>query len=351
MDLKKPLEDEECEVLTASNLRKEYKKISQPYLKLLNKRVCLCANCDKWLRRDAFYNDKRFKSGFYPICSNCLLKMATDYDEKEDKYLDNKGKTIRVFSMLNLPFIDSMYERAKEIVYGDEYADSKKKTAYAQLLVTVKSLPQYNKLTFKDSNYVSDEATYDDYLKANAAVLKKGKKRFGQGYSDQDLIFLETEYEDWVKRYVCENKAQEILFQRICFKELDIDKAQKSGKDTKELDKTLQDLMGSLSVKPNQSSSNALTEAKTFGQLIDKWEEEQPVPEPEEVFKDVDRIGTLIDVFFKGHLSKMMGLKNAFSSLYEKFMDKYRVENPEYAEDEDTEHLFNQIFSEVTDDE
>ena len=50
----------------------------------------------------------------------------------------------------------------------------------------------------------------------------------------------------------------------------------------------------------------------TFGQLIDKWEQEKPIPEPDEEFKDVDKIGLYIDVFFKGHLSKMMGLKNAF---------------------------------------
>ena len=70
------------------------------------------------------------------------------------------------------------------------------------------------------------------------------------------------------------------MFQRICSIELEIRKAQKEKRDTKDLDKTLQDLMSSLSVKPSQSNSNALTEAKTFGQLIQKWEEEKPIPEP-----------------------------------------------------------------------
>ena len=59
--------------------------------------------------------------------------------------------------------------------------------------------------------------------------------------------------------------------------------------------------------------------------------------------KDVDGIGLLIDVFFKGHLSKMMGLRNAFSTLYDKFMKKYTVDKPEMNE-EDEEALFNQIF-------
>ena len=142
-----------------------------------------------------------------------------------------------------------------------------------------------------------------------------------------------------------------MLFKRICFKQLEIDKAQKAGRETKELDKTLQELMGSLSVKPSQKNSNSLTETMTFGQLIDKWEQEKPIPEPDEEFKDVDKIGLYIDVFFKGHLSKMMGLKNAFSALYERFIAKYTFKKPEYDEDVDSEVLFDKIFGKSIDDE
>ena len=47
----------------------------------------------------------------------------------------------------------------------------------------------------------------------------------------------------------------------------------------------------------------------------------------------------------------MMGLKNAFSSLYEKFMSKYTVKKPQYDEDFDSEALFDQIFGSKMDDE
>lgn len=40
----------------------------------------------------------------------------------------------------------------------------------------------------------------------------------------------------------------------------------------------------------------------------------------------------------------MMGLKNAFSSMYDKFMKKYTVKKPEYDEDTDSEELFDKIF-------
>lgn len=106
--------------------------------------------------------------------------------------------------------------------------------------------------------------------------------------------------------------------------------------------------MSSLQIKPSQTNSNALTEAKTFGQLIEKWEDEwdggKPIPEPDEDFKDPDHMITLVDTFFKGHLAKMMGLKNGFSRLYDKYMKKYTVSQPQYDEDTDSEAIFEQIF-------
>ena len=178
--------------------------------------------------------------------------------------------------------------------------------------------------------------------------MKQAKKRFGIDYSPQDLLFLETEYQDWIKRYPCENKAQEVLYKNMCITQLNIENKQKIGKDTKDELKSLQDIMSSLQIKPSQTNSNALTEAKTFGQLIEKWEDEwdggNPIPEPEPEFADVDKIGTLIDVFFKGHLARMMGLKNGFSHLYEKFIKKYTVNRPQYDEDADSEVIFEQLF-------
>ena len=60
--------------------------------------------------------------------------------------------------------------------------------------------------------------------------------------------------------------------------------------------------------------------------------------------QDVDKIGQYIDVFFRGHLAKMMGLKNGLSNIYTKYMKKYTVERPEYEGDEDNEALFDAIF-------
>ena len=37
-------------------------------------------------------------------------------------------------------------------------------------------------------------------------------------YKEEDYIFLENEYQDWITRYECNTKAQESIFERLSFK-------------------------------------------------------------------------------------------------------------------------------------
>lgn len=342
--LKPALTEDEVRKTGVAQIRQAYNNLAKDYNRILDGDLCYCHKCNEFRNTDAFYTDKTYSSGLFPICKKCLIGMACDYDKKTNQYTDNRDKTMDVLKMMNLPYIDSMYQSALTSC-AEDIQDKHRNTAWSHYITVIKSLPNWRGKTWKDSEMPSDYFNGDEQeINENSRTLKQARKRFGDGYSNSDLMFLENEYQDWIKRYACENKAQEILFKRICFKELEIDKAQKSGKDTKELDKTLQDLMGSMALKPNQNNSNALTEAKTFGQLIQKWENEEPIPEPDEEFRQVNKIGLYLDVFFKGHMSRMMGLKNAFSNTYDKFIKKYTVDKPQYDEDTDSETLFNQIF-------
>lgn len=175
-------------------------------------------------------------------------------------------------------------------------------------------------------------------------VDEKTIKFFGIGFTDEDYEFLQEQYSDWTLRHECQTKAQEEVFKRICFKQLEILKATRRGEDTKNLDDTFQKLLDTAKLQPKQNSGDTISDAQTFGTLIDKWENTRPLPEIDEELRDVDKIGLYLDVFFKGHLAKMMGLKNGFSRLYSKYMKQYTVEKPEYENDEDSEALFDAIF-------
>lgn len=345
--------DKEIQMLGVKAVKDYAKKLSETYTKLIDYDYIFCHKCGEFLSATTFYGDDRFATGKFPICKKCVSMMVEQRHKKTDVPNETKESVQEVLRLMDLPYIDSFYEDCVKGAW-DEVKEKNRTSPFATYNTAIRSLPQWKGMKWKDSEFDEDHVDDMEEFNENSRVVKQGKKRFGRNYNTADLVFLENEYQDWIKRYPCDTKAQEILFQRICCKELEIDKAQKAGKDTKEMDKTLQDLMGSLQVKPNQSNSNALTEAKTFGQLIQRWEDEydggKPIPEPSEEFQDVDKIGLYIDVFFKGHLSKMMDLKNGFSRLYDKFMKKYTVTKPQYNEDIGSEELFDQIFGTNIDD-
>ncbi len=330
-----------------SILRTEYNTLASDYTDVVNGEKLLCPCCGEWKRATAFYQDQRYATGRFYFCMECLLDMATDYDKKTKVRTDNREKTMKVLQMLDLPFIESLYQGMLKKIEEDT-GERQRPTAFQSMVTQYKSLPQYRGKAWKDSSYTAtDEDLEDDddsASKISPRAVKNGRKRFGAGYSDEEYQFLENEYQEWVTRYECNTKAQEEIFERLCMKKLEIHKATLEGSATDKLDATYQQLLTTANITPKQSAANNITDAQTFGTLIQKFEETRPLPEVDPDLKDVDGIGLLIDVFFKGHLSKMFGLKNAFANIYEKYMKKYTVEPPKYEEEEDSESIFEKVF-------
>lgn len=345
--IKEPLTEEEVKKRNVSTLRKDYNALANDYRKIIDLGYVYCHGCNMFKNKTGFYSDKRNASGYFHLCKECVLRIVEN--RKNDRQLPNETEESvkTMLQMMDKPYLDTLYQKTKVGVENNS-GERAKNSVFAAYLTQINSLPQYNKKTWANSDFgfgnMTEEQIYEDNKK-NSKLLDAAKKRFGvdTAYSYEELIWLEEQYQDWVSRYPCDSKSQEVLFKRLCCQELEINKTQKTGRSTKDLDAAFQSTMSSLGIKPNQSNLDALADTLTFGQLIDKWEQEKPIPEPEEEFKDVDKIGLYIDVFFKGHLSKMMGLRNAFSTLYDKFMKKYTVNKPEMNE-EDEEALFNQIF-------
>lgn len=161
-------------------------------------------------------------------------------------------------------------------------------------------------------------------------------KFFGFGYTDNEYEYLEDQYGDWCARYECKTKAQEELFKSLCIAQLTIQRAQKQGttKDVNDAMKTFQDLLGTANLKPSQTNDNALADQNSFGTLIKKWENERPIAEPEEEWKDVDGIERYIDTYFLGHLCNLVHVKNDKEAAYRAEMEKHTVKPPVYEEDD-----------------
>ena len=342
--LRQALTADEVKKTGVSDVRKAYVELAKDYNRIIDGDICYCHRCNEFKVRTAFYQDKRFISGLYCECKECLLDQATDYDKKTKSRIDNKEKTIEVLRKLDLPYIDSLYQSALSTIKAD-VGERTRENAYQHMLVMLKSLPQYKNKTFADSEFSEADLVEDEeQVKIVQKTIKAGKKRFGMGFSNEDYMYLENNYQDWCSRTQVDSLSQETYVKQICLQLLDIDKDRKAGKDvSKKLD-SLDKLMNAANLQPKQNITNSATDALTFGQLIEKWEMEDPIPEPDEEFKDVNHIGKLIRVFFSGWLCKALGIKNAYSQECEDFMAQYEVVKQEVKEEGSSSDIYDRLF-------
>lgn len=312
---------------------------------MLDLDIIYCPHCGKWKSIKAFYGSSESKSGIEHLaCKDCILDMCTDKG-KDGAKIDNRDKTIATFRRLNWCFNDSDY-KAQLRTLEEDANERTRSCAVAILITMIRSLPQYRNKTFADSDFGVDdiENNTEENTKIVQKTLKNAKRRFGSNYTNEELMFLENEYQDWIHRYECNQKAQEETFENLAVLKLMKRSAIKNGKSTKELDNSYQQWLDTGNLKPKQNTLDTFSDAQTMGTLIQKYEEERPLPEIDPELEDVDNIGLYIDAFYRGHASKMLGLKNRFSQIYERVMAKYTVKQPNYDEETDSEILFDKIF-------
>ena len=248
--------------------------------------------------------------GYLPWCNECREQMFDFYAKKynnEDEAIDRLDDKILEASdhaQTYTPKINTYMGRLNMKQHAgksyDDVIDRKKKEALAAGRV------------------------------ANTKVTQKMRNFWGAGLDEQD------HYQNLITRHECKTAAQEILFKRIAKGELNCEKADATGdtKKIKEANDNLQNLMGSAQIKPNQTNDNALAETNTFGTLIQKWEEERPIPEPAPEWQDVDGIGKYFRVWVLGSLLKMFHLNNPYQTEFDEEMEKYTAHKPEAIEDD-----------------
>lgn len=271
---------------------------------------------------------------FLPICNHCLDELFNHYTV----VLGSEEESIRRLCMkFDIYYNDSIVKASRKV--NANYSRIK---AY----ISKANLNQYRDKTYDTT--IEEETTdtinsIEDIKESDIKIPQKTVRFFGVGFSPEDYKFLQEQYDDWTARHECKTKAQEELFKTICMSQLNILETQRNGGKITEAMSAFQGLLGSANLKPNQTNSNALADQNTLGTLIKKWENEKPVPEPDPEWKDVDGIVRYINVYFLGHLCKMMGIKNSYSRMYEEEMAKYKVDKPQYESDD--EALFDAVFS------
>lgn len=167
---------------------------------------------------------------------------------------------------------------------------------------------------------------------------------WGSDFEPEFVMKLDKRYKHWTDGADLD-KGSVSLYKQICILEEMINRDAAEGKPVDKNMNMLNTLLGSLNQKPVQKKeADSSSDNTTFGEWIRKWENLRPIPEPDPELRDVDGIVRYITVFFFGHLARMLGIKNAYSKLYDEEIAKLRVDRPEFDGDDD-ETMFNEIFS------
>lgn len=319
---------------------------------------CLC--CNKEYPIDKFSDSQSilYRSiAKLPYCQSCVVDIYNQYVQEftNKNYKQPEQKAVqRICMAFDLFYNDKLYQKISKD-FNKAYDNSVKNTSLISLYFKNRNLAQYkddgtdyNASIFKEYDLIQDEersmVIFHRTDEEKEQIINKASEFFGEGFSDEDYLFLQKEYEDWTSRHECQTKAQEEIFKDICFNRLRNLKALRKNEDTKDISAAFDRMLSSGKLQPKQNYSEATSDSQTFGTLLKKWEETRPLPEIDPELKDVDTIGKYMDVFVRGHTCKMVGIENAYSHLYTDEMKKYTVNLPEYDSDSDSEIIFDMMF-------
>ena len=166
--------------------------------------------------------------GKIPYCRSCLDEIYQDYFKKYKSlnYLNPDRKAIeRICMALDIYYSDKIFDSAVKV------SAIRQEATLLALYLTQAKLYQYRKKNYDNTIQEKFEKTKDDNGsmsvhtkrdKEQDGIIKEASKFFGTGFSDEDYLFLQEQYADWTTRHECQTKAQEEIFKRICFKQLEI---------------------------------------------------------------------------------------------------------------------------------
>lgn len=300
-------------------MTKETKGIKIPESKVCSKCLTDKKTSDYYMTANTLINvDQRLS-----ICKQCFWDIVD---------FKNKSSLIEALRTIDRPYLNEMYLSAKK-------SERKNLTGeYMRLLGMKQNLGK----RYVDSEFGEDSEEMikkaSDFQHEEIGFTQEEMEQliqfWGRGFSLEEYEFLQTEYETFLNAYEADSYTMQVLFQEAAHQRLTIKQNREKGIAVDKDLKTLQDIFTSANIKPIQETGANATEQATFGTMIKKFEDERPIPEPDPEWKDVNKIKKYIDVFFKGHLSRMLGLENDTQSTYEKETSKYTVTPPNYDGDD-----------------
>lgn len=271
--------------------------------------------------------------GHIPFCKKCIGKIATGF---YNSYGNKKVAIFLTCMKLDVRFFSATYEN----VFKDNISVDRLMFAYIEEQLKVPfseggnfddagySMGVYELLkSYVDSGMESAEdieASWVSYI-----VTKDDLDFWGGGYTQEGYYFLSNTMKGYIESFghATSSASTLELLKQICYTTWEIKQARdmqpSNADDIDKLTKRLSTLLADAHMKPSQKKESS-GNADTFGEMIRRIENDDPIPDPlpewtrEDVFDDLGQ-------WIVGHLAKMMDKTAEDTENYEKEMEKYTV--------------------------
>ena len=326
--------------------RRSQEKASAPTVSTQKHYCCRCGTA--YSRKKGFFpvsHSPMYRgSGYLPFCVECVDEM---YDQYVQELGDAKEAMRRMCMKMDLYWSESIYT----IVERSAGTNSRVRNYIGKTNI-VRHIDKTFDDTIKEETAAgglamtqSEEPAVEDDIPTDQAIIDF----WGAGFQHDFYMELERRYDNWTggeEKAKSLQPAERALYQQICMQEAIISRAAAAGDPTDKAVNTLNNLLGSMNLKPAQRKENADVELDKMplGVGIQKWEYSRPLPETPKENRDIRGVIKNITTWYLGHACKMVGLKNSYCKAYEDAMEELRVKRPEYDE-EDDDSMLSDIFN------
>lgn len=260
-----------------------------------------CTRCGMEKKIGDFYKSNSIIYSYNKILTVCKECTVEIFESLFQEYKSDKIALYKICRMLDVYYSDVAYDTSKK------ESISRSMGFAPTYFKNINSLKQYKDRTFDEVDVSESEVVFREETGESEYEIPQNMKEFwGFGFSDSEYVFLQRYYDDLTSAYEDKTPIQRNIYKDLAVNELKKSKCQNST-DYKRYIDIQSALMNDANIKPIQDKGD--DSLSTWGLWIKKIEEEEPIPEAIDEFKDVDGILGYIQKFFVKHMSRIFGLE------------------------------------------
>lgn len=301
----------------------------------VEKLPCLCCGKEKaetkefYLTKSRIYDDMiRSRRGRMLICKSCFFEL---YDKFKDRYQDELRALYHLCMMFDICYDAKLAMSSKSQQNTRKDKHSLLKNYVKNINSSIGANSTIGKTSLDSEHIIMDDSLIEKQEVETKEVKKEKKnkikieedcdyenmkipshikKRWGSGYSNEEYMYLEDNYEEFYDAYSHETPAERMLLMNITKSLLEAERSRKAGK-TKEYEnmmKLVSSMLTDANIKPSQKKNKGDEVGECFGTFIENIEKNEPIGEAIEEFADADGIGRLFERQFVKNFAKVFGL-------------------------------------------